>query len=144
MLSELKFEEIYVACGYTDLHYGIDGLARIHYRPWNKEDKTTRKHAVSIATPSLVSAVIHGKLVCDGYQVYHIFEDREDTRFKVAGCWIHARRPFAQIYKSPGEEKAMGTVAIKALAQIQNIYHTDNQLLKLPPSEQKKRRKNGS
>jgi len=27
MLGESKFEEIYIACGYTDLRYGIDGLA---------------------------------------------------------------------------------------------------------------------
>ena len=27
MLSESRFEEIYSACGYTDLRYGIDGLA---------------------------------------------------------------------------------------------------------------------
>lgn len=26
-----------------------------------------------------------GKLVCDGYQVYHTLENREDTNFKVAG-----------------------------------------------------------
>ena len=82
-----------------------------------------------------------GKLVCDGYQVYHTLENREDTDFKVAGCWAHARRPFAQVYKSLGEEKATGTVAAEALVQIQNIYHTDNKLLKLSPSERKKRRK---
>ena len=82
-----------------------------------------------------------GKLICDGYQVYHTLEKREDTDFKVAGCWAHARRPFAQVYKSLGEEKAAGTVAAEALVQIQNIYHTDNQLLKLPPSQRKKCRK---
>lgn len=82
-----------------------------------------------------------GKLVCDGYQVYHTLENREDTDFKVAGCWVHARRPFAQVYKSLGEEKAAGTVAAEALVQIQNIYHTDKKLLKLSPSERKKRRK---
>lgn len=82
-----------------------------------------------------------GKLVCDGYQVYHTLESREDTNFKVAGCWAHARRAFAQVYKSLGEEKAAGTVAAEALVQIQNIYHTDNRLLKLSPSERKKRRK---
>ena len=82
-----------------------------------------------------------GKVICDGYQVYHVLENREDSRFKVAGCWAHARRPFAQVYKSLGEEKAAGTVAAEALIQIQNIYHTDNGLLKLPPSERKKRRK---
>lgn len=27
MLSEARFDEIYIACGYTDLRYGIDGLA---------------------------------------------------------------------------------------------------------------------
>lgn len=27
MLSESRFEEIYIACGYTDLRYGIDSLA---------------------------------------------------------------------------------------------------------------------
>ena len=51
------------------------------------------------------------------------------------------RRPFAQVYKGLGEEKAAGTAAAEALIQIQNIYHTDNGLLKLPPSERKKRRK---
>lgn len=81
-----------------------------------------------------------GKLVCDGYQVYHTLEKRGSTNFKVAGCWAHARRPFAQICKSLGEEKAAGTVAAEALMQIQTIYHTDKQLLKLPPSERKKRR----
>ena len=27
MLSEASFRDIYIACGYTDLRYGIDGLA---------------------------------------------------------------------------------------------------------------------
>ena len=82
-----------------------------------------------------------GKLVCDGYQVYHTLENRTDTKLAVAGCWTHARRPFTQVVKSLGKEKEAGTVAGEALIQIQNIYHTDNQLLKLLPSERKKRRK---
>ena len=82
-----------------------------------------------------------GTLVCDGYQVYHTLECREDTKFEVAGCWTHARRPFAQVVKSLGEKQAAGTVAMEALMQIQTIYHTDNQLQKLPPVERKKRRK---
>ena len=43
--------------------------------------------------------------------------------------------------KSLGADKAAGTVTNEALMQIQNIYHTDNQLLKLPSSERKKQRK---
>lgn len=81
-----------------------------------------------------------GSLVCDGYQVYHTLENRKETKFEVAGCWAHARRPFAQIYKSLGKEKAIGTVAAEALIQIQNIYRTDQKLQKLSPSERKKRR----
>ena len=27
MLNDVNFESIYIACGYTDLRYGIDGLA---------------------------------------------------------------------------------------------------------------------
>ncbi len=82
-----------------------------------------------------------GKLVCDGYQVYHTLENESGTDFTVAGCWIHARRPFADVIKSLGEEKAVGTLAYEGYVQIQNIYHTDNSLKKLPPSERKKKRK---
>ena len=68
-------------------------------------------------------------------------EKQDDVNFTVAGCWTHARRPFAEIVKSLGEDKAQGTVAYEALVQIQNIYHTDNALQKLPPSARKKKRK---
>lgn len=81
-----------------------------------------------------------GKLVCDGYQAYHGLEKRSDD-IEVAGCWVHARRPFAEVVKSTGEEKARGTAAYEALAQIQNIYRIDNLLKKLPPSERKRKRK---
>ena len=60
-----------------------------------------------------------GKLVCDGYQVYHTLE----------------------MIKSMGPDKAAGTLAYEAYVQIQNIYHTDNALKKLPPSDRKKKRK---
>lgn len=82
-----------------------------------------------------------GNLVCDGYQVYHALENEEETDFTVAGCWTHARRPFAEVIKSVGEDKAKGTIAYEAYLQIQNIYHTDNAFSKLPPSERKKKRK---
>ena len=91
--------------------------------------------------PDVFLKGFEGILVCDGYQVYHTLEDRDDTKFRVSGCWAHARRPFAEVVKSLGADKAAGTVAGEALIQIQNIYHTDNSLLKLPPSERKKRRK---
>ena len=81
-----------------------------------------------------------GKLVCDGYQVYHSIEDKKDGCITVAGCWAHARRPFAEVVKSLGQEKAEGTIAYEALAQISNIYYVDNTLKDLPPVIRKKKR----
>lgn len=82
-----------------------------------------------------------GKLVCDGYQVYHALENEPEVEFKVAGCWTHARRHFANILKSMDEKTFRNTVANEALVQIENIYHTDNSLRKLPPSKRKEQRK---
>lgn len=82
-----------------------------------------------------------GTLVCDGYQVYHALQNREETEFGVAGCWVHARRPFADVIKSVGKEKANGTAAYEAYMRIQEIFHEDNLLKKLPQSQRKDARK---
>jgi len=81
-----------------------------------------------------------GKLVCDGYQVYHGIEN-DTGGLTVAGCWTHARRPFAEVVKSLGKEKAKNTAAYEALLQIEQIYRKDNELLKLTPKERKRKRR---
>ncbi|MCH4891426.1 IS66 family transposase [Acidaminobacter sp. JC074] len=68
-----------------------------------------------------------GILVTDGYQVYHTMAKNQEN-LKVAGCWSHARRKFAEIVKAIGKEKAKGTVAYDALRQIATIYKLDNEL----------------
>lgn len=40
-----------------------------------------------------------GTVITDGYQVYHKL-DRECDDLTIGGCWIHARRPFADFIKS--------------------------------------------
>ena len=46
-----------------------------------------------------------GTVVTNGYQVYHkLAKERRDL--KVAGCWVHARRPFAEFIKSVGQDTA--------------------------------------
>lgn len=82
-----------------------------------------------------------GTLVTDGYQVYHSLEKDAETQFKVAGCWAHARRKFADPVKAMGGEKAKGTVAYEALGLIQYIYRRDNELKDLKPGERKRKRK---
>lgn len=82
-----------------------------------------------------------GTLVTDGYQVYHSLEKDAETQFKVAGCWAHARRKFADPVKAMGMVKAKNTVAYEALGLIQYIYQRDNELKDLKSGERKRKRK---
>lgn len=80
-----------------------------------------------------------GTVVTDGYQVYHKLEkEREDLN--VAGCWIHARRPYAEFIKSVGIQAAKGSIAQEAYDMITEIMHMDNSYDDLSPSDRKKQR----
>lgn len=82
-----------------------------------------------------------GTLVTDGYQVYHtLANEREDL--KVAGCWIHARRPFAEFIKSlkRNGNSPSGTIALEAYEMITEIMHIDNTYNDLSVRDRKKQR----
>ena len=80
-----------------------------------------------------------GTVITDGYQVYHmIANERQDL--KVAGCWIHARRPFAEIVKSIGISNAKGTIAQEAYDRNTEILHIDNDFDDHPVNDRKKQR----
>ncbi len=80
-----------------------------------------------------------GTVVTDGYQVYHkLANEREDL--KVAGCWIHARRYFADFIKSMDKSTIKGTIAMEAYEMITDILHTDNGFDDLPVRDRKKQR----
>ena len=80
-----------------------------------------------------------GTVVTDGYQVYHkLGKEREDL--KVAGCWIHARRPFADFIKSVGLTAAKGSVAQEAYDKITEMLRIDNTFDDLSASDRKKQR----
>lgn len=66
-----------------------------------------------------------GAVITDDYQIYHKIAT-EKQNLKVAGCWIHARRSFADIIKSVGATNAKGTVAQEAYDMITEILHIDN------------------
>lgn len=48
-----------------------------------------------------------GILVTDGYQSYHTLQRERPDDIRVAGCWVHARRKFADIVKAASDKKAM-------------------------------------
>lgn len=80
-----------------------------------------------------------GTVVTDGYQVYHrLAKERRDL--KVAGCWVHARRPFAEFIKSVGQDTAKGSIAQEAYNMITEIMHIDNTFDDLSATERKKQR----
>lgn len=83
-----------------------------------------------------------GVVVCDGYSAYKKL-DKENPDITFAGCWAHARRPFAEALRAipkAKKESAKETVAYQALKQIGAIYHLDNELSERKPSERQKMR----
>lgn len=80
-----------------------------------------------------------GTVVTDGYQVYHSLE-KEIENLRIAGCWSHARRRFANVVKTLGKEKSKGTLAYDALKQIAAIYKVEGLLTELSPEERQKQR----
>ena len=75
-----------------------------------------------------------GTVVTDGYQVYHkLGKERPDL--KVAGCWIHARRPFAEFIKSVKSPDIKKSIAQEAYNRITEIMHLDNGYDDLSPED---------
>lgn len=80
-----------------------------------------------------------GTLITDGYQVYHtLAKERRDLT--VGGCWVHARRPYAEFIKSVGLTAAKGSVAQEAYDMITEIMHLDNNLDDLSSKDRQKQR----
>ena len=66
-----------------------------------------------------------GTVVTDGYQVYHkLGKERQDLQ--ISGCWIHARRPYAEFIKSVDASAVKGSIAEEAYSMITEIMHLDN------------------
>ena len=79
-----------------------------------------------------------GAVITDGYLVYHkLGKEREDLT--IGGCWIHARRPFAEFIKSL-KSSADGTIAQEAYSMITEIMHIDNGFDDLPSCDRLKQR----
>lgn len=83
-----------------------------------------------------------GIIMTDGYQVYHRIAEERPDELKVAGCWAHAKRKFAELVKSVGSATAGGTVAGDANLRIAAIYHVDNMKKDASDEERMEHRKN--
>ncbi len=71
-----------------------------------------------------------GVLVTDGYQVYHSLEKKKNN-LKVAGCWVHAKRKFAELVKALDDKTSVSLIAAEATKRISEIFHIDKTLTDL-------------
>lgn len=80
-----------------------------------------------------------GIAVTDGYQAYHTLQKRRDG-LRIAGCWVHAKRKFAELVKSVGDGIADDSIAAEAVRRISELFHLDNQWDDLSRKEREKQR----
>ena len=100
---------------HTDQQYGSHPVFLYHYCSTRSADN-----------PRDFLQGYKGILMTDGYQVYHKLQKERPDELKVAGCWAHAKRRFANLIKAVKAENAKGTVAYEANQRIAAIYHLDN------------------
>ena len=70
----------------------------------------------------------HGTIVTDGYQPYHTLMKYSDD-IKVAGCWSHSRRMYAEIVKAMPKDAnptPAQAIACEAVKRIDAMYHMDS------------------
>ena len=82
MLAESSFRQIYIACGYTDLRQGIDGLAALIRTRFNLEpmQKGTLFLFCGRRTDRIKGLVFEG----DGFLL--LYKRLEDGRFQWPSC----------------------------------------------------------
>ena len=100
---------------HTDHQYGSPPIFIYEYRPTRKTEN-----------PREFLKGYKGVLLTDGYQVYHTLKKENPDNLKVAGCWVHAKRKYAEIIKALGEKKSVGTIAYEGNQRIAAIIHVNN------------------
>ena len=79
-----------------------------------------------------------GTIVCDGYAAYNKYEKENQENVRIAACWAHVRRKFADIIKSANSSdklKDKYSLSVIAIEKIKKIYEEDNKLKELPYAE---------
>ena len=81
----------------------------------------------------------NGICVTDGYQVYHTLE-KEKEDLKIAGCWVHCRRKFAEALEVIPKELRKQSVLDLPMSQIRAIYREEGKLSELSADERAEKR----
>ena len=81
----------------------------------------------------------NGICVTDGYQVCHTLE-KEKEDLKIAGCWVHCRRKFAEALEVIPKELRKQSVLDLLMSQIRAIYREEGKLSALSSDERAEKR----
>ena len=81
----------------------------------------------------------NGICVTDGYQAYHTLE-KEKEDLKIAGCWVHCRRKFAEALEVIPKELRKQSVLDLLMSQIRAIYREEGKLSALSADERGEKR----
>ena len=101
---------------------------------------------------AIVSAFLEdfsGVLVSDGFSGYHAL-DKQSEEIRVANCWAHARRSFADALKAmkqkggSSKQSVKKSIAYQALDRISSIYALEDGWKDLKPEERLSRRQEHS
>ncbi len=90
-----------------------------------------------------------GTLVTDAFSGYHAVDSRCEE-IRVANCWAHARRPFADAVKvmkqkgGPSKQSVKKSIAYQALERISSIFALEDDWKELSPEERLSRRQEHS
>lgn len=84
-----------------------------------------------------------GYVICDDYAGYNRLR-KENPNIKLARCWAHARRRFADIVKDMPKENKPKSIAYKILLAIQKLFENESKYHKerLNPLQIKEKRNN--
>ena len=82
----------------------------------------------------------NGYLECDGYGAYHKI-DKEIPGIKVANCWAHARRQYANALKAAKASDRTDSFAGKALKMISDVFAAEAKLADIPSGKRLKERR---
>ena len=81
-----------------------------------------------------------GTITADGYEACHKLARENASRFKAAGCRVHARCKFMDAVKADKDGKSPPVLAKMAAARISRIFHENNKLGDLPAEERLRKR----
>ena len=135
-------DKVYIACGYTDLRKGIDGLARLVQQQFELDPFTNtlflfcgrRRDRIKGLYWERDGFILQYKRLEQG--AYH----KLPGSIRVVGCWAHARRKFNEALSTLPQEKRKDSPAAMGEWYCSQLFKLEQALAELTPEERYEKR----